>query len=147
MTANACGSCTLCCKLMAVDELAKPRGQWCGDCRVGSGCARYASRPDACRDFACVWLQAENAGRSLGAELRPDRCRVMLTPTNDGQGIVAHVDPGMPHAHERGAIAETLARLVAKRTPLIIVCGDRRKAYLPEMPAELLGVEYTEPTP
>ena len=29
---RACGSCTLCCKTMGVDELAKPPGVWCQHC-------------------------------------------------------------------------------------------------------------------
>jgi len=36
---RACGTCTLCCKVVAVTELAKAAGQWCLHCRPGRGCS------------------------------------------------------------------------------------------------------------
>jgi hypothetical protein len=42
---RACGDCTLCCKVMAIEALAKPAGSWCRHCKPGQGCAIYAERP------------------------------------------------------------------------------------------------------
>ena len=56
---RACGACSLCCKLLQIDEpeLKKPANEWCRHCRPGKGgCAIYDERPPVCRDFACEWL-------------------------------------------------------------------------------------------
>ena len=42
---RACGTCSLCCKVLSVFELAKPAGKWCTHCRPGNGCDVYATRP------------------------------------------------------------------------------------------------------
>lgn len=54
--ARQCGDCTLCCKVMAIEQLAKPASSWCQHCRPGHGCLSYATRPDECCDFDCLWL-------------------------------------------------------------------------------------------
>ena len=62
-----CGKCSLCCKVMRVEEIAKLPGVWCKECAPGKGCKIYATRPGPCRDFHCSWLiQAE-----LGPEWFP----------------------------------------------------------------------------
>ena len=42
---RTCGDCTLCCKVMAIEELAKPVGTWCPHCKPGRGCRIYPDRP------------------------------------------------------------------------------------------------------
>jgi len=42
---RACGDCPLCCKAMAIAELATTAGSWCRHCKPGQGCAIYAERP------------------------------------------------------------------------------------------------------
>ena len=37
-----CGGCTLCCKLIPVEELNKPAGARCKHVRTGKGCSIYA---------------------------------------------------------------------------------------------------------
>jgi hypothetical protein len=55
---RACGSCSMCCKLMDVPEVpGKREDEWCPHCRPGKGgCSIYATRPQRCRYFACLWL-------------------------------------------------------------------------------------------
>jgi hypothetical protein len=36
-----CGDCTLCCKVMAIEMLAKPAGAWCPHCTAKRGCTIY----------------------------------------------------------------------------------------------------------
>lgn len=67
-----CGECKACCVVFDVPSLAKPAGQKCAHL-CPSGCAQYASRPDACRDYRCAWLDG------LGEEEhRPDRIGLVL---------------------------------------------------------------------
>jgi hypothetical protein len=56
---RSCGDCSLCCKLLDIDEpeIEKPAHKWCTHCRPGKGgCTIYSARPPVCRNFACEWL-------------------------------------------------------------------------------------------
>ena len=111
----------MCCSVLAVTELGKPA---CTDCPSASkrGCAVYATRPQSCRDFECLWLQTQE----MPDDLKPDVSKVMLSATLDGQRVVAYVDPAYPNAHRRGAMAKFIDRLVAVGQEVIVVCGDQR---------------------
>lgn len=93
MPERSCGSCSLCCKVMGVQDpaLEKPVGVWCEHAQKGRGCGIYSTRPSACRDFKCLWLGAE-FGRF--PQFRPDKIHGLLTPTSDGKNFVVHEDPG-----------------------------------------------------
>jgi hypothetical protein len=107
---RACGSCTLCCKTVAVAELAKPAGTCCLHALRGKGCAIYGSRPAGCRDFYCEWMLT----RALGPEWRPDRARfaLMVTPTGH---LAACVDPAFPSAWRRPPYYQILRRWARER--------------------------------
>lgn len=145
----SCGSCTLCCKVMAVTEIDKPRGVWCGDCDKGVGCRVYADRPPSCAEFDCVWLQSQSqpSMKKMAPELRPDRCHVVLTSTaEDGPyaaGLVAHVDPVYPDAWKNGAIGRMLTRARDAHLTVIVACGDKRHGFL----AGEVPISFTEDQP
>jgi hypothetical protein len=71
---RACGKCTLCCQLLAVEALDKPAGQWCWHARPGEGCAIYACRPTHCQTWSCAWL----TDIALGDEWYPARARMVV---------------------------------------------------------------------
>jgi hypothetical protein len=91
---RSCGSCTLCCKVMAIEELNKPVGQWCRHCAPGTGCKIYESRPNECRNFNCAYLLS----RHLGEEWKPERSRMVLVIDEGGMRMAAYVDPQRPAA-------------------------------------------------
>jgi hypothetical protein len=108
---RTCGTCTLCCKLLPVKELAKPAGVRCTYQRTGKGCAIHngASYPDACRLWNCNWLIDP-----LTADLsRPDRSHYVIDMMPDFVTIRSHAsgeeiyisvlqiwcDPKHPDAH------------------------------------------------
>lgn len=123
-----CDTCTLCCKLLGVDEVESPAGQWCQHCdRAGGGCRIYNKRPDPCRTFECVWLKSQTMPTPLNPALRPDRCHVVLTTTKDGTGVVAHVDPNRSDAWQRGPISSLLHRAMVGGKQVVIVTGDQRR--------------------
>jgi hypothetical protein len=72
---NQCGACTLCCKLVRVDEIDKPVGRWCHHCALGKGCNIYDTRPTECRTWDCLWLQGAFGDQP---DLRPDKCKVVV---------------------------------------------------------------------
>lgn len=113
----SCDGCSLCCRLLAVEEIDKPACHWCKAVkwsRQGGRCGVYPERPDACRTFQCVWLQSQERtpangfplGQVLPPELRPDRCHVVfcqggyVNPEEEpGElRLVLFVDPDYPNA-------------------------------------------------
>src|SRR6266700_8447737 len=77
---RACGSCTLCCKVIAVDDFAKPPGVWCTHCVRHKGCGIYETRPTDCRTFFCEWMLTT----SLGADWKPERAKFALAMGEGG---------------------------------------------------------------
>src|SRR6266436_5938921 len=77
---RACGSCTLCCKVIAVADFGKLPGVWCQHCIRGKGCGIYEKRPADCRIFFCEWMLT----KSLGAEWKPERAKFALVMGEGG---------------------------------------------------------------
>jgi len=73
MSARECGSCSLCCTVLRVDELRKLGGTPCVHQRAGGGCGIYAERPGICRAYRCLWL-----GGGLRDGDRPDALGAVL---------------------------------------------------------------------
>jgi hypothetical protein len=105
MSPRACGDCTLCCKVMAIEELEKPAGAWCGHCEPGTGCRIYAQRPAECRTFDCLWLLDPR----LGGHWKPSVSRLVLTTSEDG--IEIRCDPDRPDAWRRPPYRGEIERL------------------------------------
>ena len=74
-----CGACTLCCKVYALPEFAKPPGVWCKHCAPGKGCAIHEAPPDQCRQFFCLWM----TDGTMPAEWKPDQARFVLSILSD----------------------------------------------------------------
>ena len=55
---RSCGPCAACCSIFAVEVLSKPEYVRCSH-RDSAGCTVYAERPEACRAYACLWLEGE----------------------------------------------------------------------------------------
>jgi hypothetical protein len=119
---DGCGSCTQCCKAMAIKELEKPPDVWCRHALKGRGCGIYADRPESCRVFECVWLSSAKRPPSL----RPDRIHGLMTSTPGGH-LVLHEDPGWP-GHARRALAEMLASWIADGTRYYVVVAGHTRA-------------------
>jgi hypothetical protein len=131
MSCRSCGSCTACCTVMGVDELAKDAYTACKHAR--GCCSIYNDRPQSCREFSCMWLQdPEKIFRNME---RPDSLGVMFDVTTEdgviGAALVAReVRPG---AFNETSAKDTLERL-AKRVLVILV--ERN-----DTPRRLIGPE------
>jgi hypothetical protein len=86
----------MCCKLLAIDELAKPLDRWCAHCKPGKGCGIYDTRPPPCRTFFCGWM----TDGGFGPEWRPDRAKFLLGLEPSGH-VVVHCDASAPAAWRR----------------------------------------------
>src|SRR5581483_1170710 len=98
-----CGTCTFCCRAMAVVELSKPVDQWCEFTRAHKGCSIYDERPPSCRDFQCYWLATQSNDDPkvrMPLEFRPDKSRCMITDHYPDK-VVCKVDPREPLAFRK----------------------------------------------
>jgi hypothetical protein len=101
---RVCGTCTLCCKVVAVTDLHKQPGVWCPHCVRSKGCGIYETRPKDCRTFFCHWM----VEKGLSPEWKPERAKFALVTTTNG--VTAFVDPGFPGAWRVAPFYETLKR-------------------------------------
>ncbi len=166
MTINRqCGSCTLCCKLLPVDDgmrasdgrvivdagFHKLAGERCPHQRHGKGCAVYNTRtmPACCRLWNCRWLVNDDT-----AELaRPDRSHYVIDIMPDFITINFHetgkqehipvvqvwVDPAYPDAHRDPALRAYLDRRGALDGQAAIVRYNDRDGFVlfpPSMSAD-----------
>lgn len=91
---KSCGECSLCCVALEIEELNKPAGPPCPNCRLDGGCAIYASRPKVCREFECEWL----TDRNLARQLRPDKIGTLFMEAHDADEYRAVCAPERPLA-------------------------------------------------
>lgn len=79
-----CGGCTLCCKLIPVEELHKAAGTRCKHQRSSKGCAIYERRPISCREWSCMWLiGVEGEDKHPVPISRPDRSHYVVDQVPD----------------------------------------------------------------
>jgi hypothetical protein len=139
-TANSCGDCDLCCRLLAIEALAKPAGPLC--VHFEHGCSIYPERPDACRGFRCLWLKSERLGPQsrMGPQWRPDQAHFVMYPERDDQRLNVVVDPDHPTAWTREPYYSVLKRLSGRASEgheLVVYVGDRRIVILPHANVDL----------
>ena len=92
LTNRKCGTCTVCCDVLAIVELEKPQFTRCPKLvkrPTTKSCSVYASRPEECSAFRCYWLTGIGTNKQ-----RPDRCGVMLTGTADNSDCPVPVIQG-----------------------------------------------------
>jgi hypothetical protein len=138
---RTCGTCTLCCKVVAVVDFDKPPGVWCPHCRRNEGCGIYETRPLDCRTFYCHWI----VEKGLGPEWKPERAKFALVTSRSG--VTAFVDPGFPSAWRASPYYETFRRWAAEgaqagATPRIVAVriGTRAIVILPDREIDLGAV-------
>jgi hypothetical protein len=110
---RTCGTCTVCCRILAVEELNKPRSTWCVHCIPQKGCGIHPSRPQVCREFVCNWLLLE----SLGPEWKPERSKFVLQSVayqGGHQCLAVHVDPDHPESWRQPPFYEKIKQWAAK---------------------------------
>ena len=54
-----------------------------------------------CIDFKCMWLGSQETEHPLAMELRPDKCKVVFSPSTKPDIISAVTMPGSPDAWQR----------------------------------------------
>lgn len=132
-----CGTCTMCCKVMGIREIAKPPGQWCTHCTPGQGCGIYETRPSACRTFYCGYRV-----RSYVPEAwKPTASRMIILEESGGVRLAVVVDPGSPNVWKQQPFYAQLkawARIGAQNQHQVLVrVGKRAIVILPNEDVDL----------
>ena len=112
---KSCGSCSMCCIVLEIEEFKKPAGQRCDNCALGGGCTAYEARPSVCQDFECLW----RGDRALGPMLRPDRTGTILMEDPDSDEYRAVCDPARPYAWRHPLVFKHLVQM-AKSGRLVV---------------------------
>jgi hypothetical protein len=128
-----CGSCTLCCTVMQVEELNKPAGVTCSYLAAGSGCTIRDQRPRACRRFFCGWRLDPN----IDSLWKPSICGFVLTISLRYGSMLLMVDPARPLAWRMqpylGRLKEWSARAFKEDKRIVaIVAGGEATVILPD---------------
>lgn len=116
---KACGACTMCCSALEIEDLKKPAGPLCGNCRAGAGCVIYSGRPQVCRDFECDWLTR----RDLPRWLRPDLVGVILMEDADSDEYRAVCAPEKPMAWRNPLVFAHLLALAKSGRTVVAKAG------------------------
>lgn len=146
---RTCGECTLCCKLMGVEEIPKPPNVWCEHCDKGTGCRIYHGKPESCSAFECSWL----ATPDLPDDLRPDRTHCLLAANLNDDGslssISCFVDPDYPDAWQKAPMNDLMRVIVVSMdTPIVITSGPSlKKRVMFKLGKRLVGVKEVSMTP
>jgi hypothetical protein len=139
---KTCGDCTLCCKVMAIEALAKPASAWCPHCKPGRGCQIYADRPAECRSFSCLWLVND----LLDQNWKPNKSRFVLTTSDDG--IEIRCDPGFPDAWRkepfRSEIRQWALSGETHDVTVVVITGQKMTLVTPDREFDLGVVQPDE---
>lgn len=101
---RGCGSCSLCCIALRVDELGKLAGEPCPKLGQGGGCTIHATRPPVCRAYQCSWSK----GRFDESD-RPDRLGAVVDFAPSGLALHLVVVEAEPGAFERSPRLQAIA--------------------------------------
>ena len=135
---RSCKGCTLCCKVLAVSELEKPRATWCTHCDVKSGCKIHGAHPAECRDFHCGYL----TNPALDERWDPTQSKIVLAYDEvNAPRLSVHVDPARADAWRQepyySQIKRWAAAAVAQRGQVIVWQGRSTIAVLPDRDQDL----------
>lgn len=135
MEKRICGDCKLCCKAVAVGQIAKPTGTWCPDI-TATGCAIYATRPRECRAFDCMWLK----GRFLESD-RPDRVNVVFAEDN---GLVTACEDAIGDANQQRP-KELIQEILQAGTPVVVRNSVEVRNLYPDGQESVAAVDQSDP--
>ena len=74
MDYRSCDKCSVCCEILEIPTLKKPKKTLCANVCSGGGCSIYQDRPDECRTFQCIWSEGYT-----GDGQRPDKSGIMAS--------------------------------------------------------------------
>lgn len=102
MSYNLCGECSACCSVhvlksheMEWRDTDKIRHELCD--QWSGGCTIYNKRPQACRNYECLWLKLKKLTEEYTETRRPNEIGFVVSPTTTEDGrkyIIDELHPG-----------------------------------------------------
>lgn len=150
-----CGDCTLCCKLMPVEEIGKLASHRCPHQR-SKGCTIYTQRPDGCREWHCRWLVEGDSVKDLR---RPDRSHYVLDIVPDiievqdakelsefraVPVVQIWLDPAFPEAYKDPALKAYLAEMGRTEKMAALIRTNSKDAFVLMPPCMMADHEWYE---
>ena len=133
---RSCGTCTLCCKVLAIPEVPTPRDQWCRHCRPGEGCGIYEQRPEPCRTFHCGYLLWD----VVPDHWFPARSKIVIV-NELGMRLNFYVDSSTPgrwrEAPWYNEIKAMAVMAFGQGQQVLVTAGRKVTAMLPDREVEL----------
>lgn len=129
---RSCGTCSHCCTVLRVDELAKPAGVDCvHQCGGARGCGIHETRPTICRGYECLWLQ----GGLEDAE-RPDMIGGIVDLETVGVGLRLGIREVRRGAFDDSSALQAIADRYRSQMPVRIT--DAHDVMNPDRPFRVL---------
>ena len=134
---RSCDNCTLCCKLLEIHEIGKPRGTWCAHCDQKRGCEIYEQRPEPCRGFYCGYRRIPH----LDERWKPSKAKFLINYEGDRNRIAIHVDQSRPDAWREEPFYSTIkqwaATAVQQGGTVVVWTGPRVTVVTPDRERDL----------
>ena len=128
---RSCGTCSLCCTVLRVDELDKRAGDDCLHQRGENGCGIYESRPAICRSYQCLWRQG-----GLEDDERPDATGGIVDLETVGVGLRLAIRVERRGCFERSPKLQAIAERYRSEMPVRIT--DAEDVMNPDRPFQVL---------
>lgn len=149
-----CGSCSACCSVIGVPEIAKGTYEAC-EHLCGVGCGIYADRPGSCRTFACQWLRGVlEIDGTIDPDIRPDSCGVIFDyRPGTAFGDVFTAWEVEPDASASGPARDVVEGLAERFLVMVMTLrpdgdgglGDRRFVGPPHLVAQASDLMWSRP--
>lgn len=138
----ACDECDLCCRVIGVEEIDKPRGHACPHLvagKKGGGCCGIFERqPESCRMFFCGWRASQylSPKHRMPITMRPDHCGVVIGPIDEENEskIYLNVDPGRPDSWKDPDVLEYIKTYIRNGVEVVLYVGDAATTFSLDSP-------------
>lgn len=139
--AGLCGDCTGCCTVFEVKDVGKAFGEPCKHLGPtlfgGTGCQIYATRPDACQRYVCLWLDSQRRVEveRMPENLRPDVTKVVMGWPwgEDRETLFVYPYPGHELAWRKPPVSDHLRMILSRGGKIVVVMNNRRLAIKGDM--------------
>ena len=126
MSEKTCGTCSICCKIVAVSDLNKPAHQWCVHNVPHKGCGIWGKHPEVCKAWQCGWILMPQ----LDEQWKPERCGFIIRNRYEINQLVIDVDPAKPDSWRKEPFYSRIrhwAQSSRASGQQIMVCIGRRE--------------------